>query len=133
VKTNFYFSDRPDLFYNPDFLPAASFMQVEKELYDRGFYNVEPAYVLPHSPFVELLASSPSQAEIDEKIALWSGYDIRRDIQRYLYRPRSGQNHQIGISGGSQGMNYMFTGFYDSEHTETRGNSFQRKGLRSYT
>ncbi len=133
VKANFYFSERPDLSYNPGFLPSGAFMQVEQELYDRGFYNVDPAYLLPHSPFVELLAGSPTQAEIDEKTALWSGYDIRRDIEKYLYRPRSGQNHQIGISGGSQSMNYRFTGFYDSEHAETQGNSFHRKGLRSYT
>lgn len=133
VKSNLYFSERPDLFYNPDFLSSASFMQVEKELYDRGFYNVDPAYLLPHSPFVELLATSPTQMEIDEKMALWSGYDIRRDMERYLYRPRSGQNQQIGISGGSHSMSYRFTGFYDSEHTESQGNKFHRKGLRSYT
>lgn len=131
-NTNAYTAKRPNLFSSKKSLASYDFLKLEKELFDRGFYNTSSNFVLPHSPFIEFLSKLPNDQEIELKIKDWSAYNIKEDLSSYFYRNTVGIGHQISLTAGSEKMKYLLSAYYDTEKSENIGNSYSRKGFRSH-
>lgn len=134
---NFTLGERPDLFYNPNFLNAADYINVERFLYDKKFYtssinNTRSNPVL--SPVVELLikqAANPADASIEQEIKNLSKYDYRTDMEKYFYRKSAAQQYAVSLSGGNEGSQYYFSLGYDQNVSNLVRNSNSRFSMKT--
>lgn len=133
LSSNVTFEQKPDLFYDPSFLNSGDFIDVEKFLFSKGKYDADLSNITTRpvvSPVVELLhrvrAGLMSQAEADSKIELLRNNDVRKEYDRYFYRPSVNNNHAISLSGGSGMINYLLNLGYDKNVSAAIGNSNER-------
>ncbi|MFH6983492.1 SusC/RagA family TonB-linked outer membrane protein [Marinoscillum luteum] len=133
--SNVTVSERPDLHYSPDYLPAADFIGVERTLFDSGFYNSTASSTrqYPLSPVVELLLQhrdgALSDAELQSELATLATYDVRDEAETYFYRPGVRQQYALSMEGGTQKNAYYFSSGYDQNQTSIDGNDRNRLTL----
>jgi len=124
--------ERPDLRYDPAFIPAADWMGVEKFLFDQGFYGEGDDYAgLP--PYVELLIKQRdgaiNEADFSSQKAVFERSDVRRDAFHYLYRNAVNQQYSLTVRGGNSKNRYYVSGGYDKNATNVVGAGNQRVNL----
>ncbi|GHB34894.1 SusC/RagA family TonB-linked outer membrane protein [Mongoliitalea lutea] len=80
----------------------------------------------------ELLANAgdPAPARFDN---LGELANVETDWQGEMFRPATIQDHNIGISGGSESVNYYFSVGYFGQEGIMRGTDFERFSFRSNT
>lgn len=138
-NSNLRIAARPDLFYNPNFLTSSEFIDLEKELFQRGFYNGDETSssnpVL--SPVVETLIQqrdgSITAAEAEARLSQLGRQDIRRDAEKYLYRNSIRQQYALNFSGGFNTLRYFLSAGYDYDQMSLVGNHNNRITLNSST
>jgi len=120
ANTNVTIGAKPNLFYNPAFLGSSEFIDVEKYLFDKGFYDADLSndYSYPViSPVVDLLDKKRSglisAAEADADIDQLKKNDIRRDYKKYFYRNSVSQQYAVNISSGGDKSAYLLSVGYD--------------------
>lgn len=135
-SSNFTFTERPDLHYNPAFLNSKEYIEMEKQLFELGFYNDKESQrnqpVL--SPVVEFLFNQryhPQNTVNDGTLENLSKQDIRNDASKYLYRNGSHQQHHLNISGGEEKYSYQLSGGYDNTRYNTVNSGYERFTLKS--
>jgi TonB-linked SusC/RagA family outer membrane protein len=140
LNANVTVGQKPDLFYSKDFLAAPQFIDLEKELFSRGYYDADLSNVYSRpvvTPVVDLLDKERSgllsSADVDAKIATLKTYDVRRDEEKWLYRKSVAQQYALSLSGGNNTVNYMLSLGYDQILSSSIGNSEQRATLRQST
>lgn len=122
---------RPDLFYQPR-MSSSDFIEVEKMLFQKGYYQSAELSEArsPLSPVVELLIATRDQKitaqEADRQIEGLKGYDIRSDIQKYLYRAGANQQYSLSLNGGSDRQSYFLSAGYDKVKSAEWGNGSKR-------
>lgn len=128
--------EKPDLFKDRNFMSSSDFIGVEKFLFSKGFYNgtLSNQFTYPVvSPVVELLSQARSgtisQSEADAQIEAYTNYDVRKDYLKYLYRKAFMQQYSLGISGGSQNMNYLISAGFDKNQLSVIGNGNRRSSI----
>lgn len=132
VTSNVTVGEKPDLHYSRDFLPAAEFIEVERTLFDSGYYNsMASSYrQYPLSPVVELLLSNRegelSNEELENQLARLATYDVRDQAETYFYRPSVKQQHAISVEGGTTKQTYYFSAGYDANQSNIDGNDRNR-------
>jgi TonB-linked SusC/RagA family outer membrane protein len=133
---NITITPKPDLFSISQ-LSSASFIEVEKFLFDKGFYNSRFTDISrpPLTPVVELLAKQSaglvSDAEVTAALDQWSHTDSRNDFEKYLYRQSANTQSSINISGSGGNITYYFSGGFDNGEYSLKGNSFRRVTFRT--
>lgn len=132
-NANLTIQQKPDLFYSKSFLQAPQFIDLEKDLFSRGFYDNDlvDTYNWPViSPVVELLnqvrEGTLSEQEANAKMEDWKRYDIRNDYQKYFYQKAINQQYALNLSGGSKQLNYLFSFGYDKDQMAIKENQAQR-------
>jgi TonB-dependent starch-binding outer membrane protein SusC len=128
--------DKPDLFKDRNFMSSSDFISVEKFLFSKGFYNstLSNSFTYPVvSPVVELLSQARSgtisQSDADAQIDAFANYDVRSDYLKYLYRKAFTQQYSLGISGGSENVNYILSTGFDKNLLSVIGNGNRRNSL----
>lgn len=130
-NANVTFSERPDLYSMPR-LSSSSFIEVEKFLFDKGYYNSRISSTARPvlSPVVELLikrrSGELSAAELDRRLVEYAAIDTRDDLEKYFYRPALNQQYSLGVLGGSENHTYYFSTGLDRNLTNLTGNDFSR-------
>ncbi|MCW3075119.1 MAG: TonB-dependent receptor [Flaviaesturariibacter sp.] len=126
----------PDLFYDPSFLGSPGFIEVERFLFAKGFYNAQLSNTFSRpviSPVVEILAKQRagtlSAAAAEAAIAALEGYDLRRDQQRYLLQNAVKEQYGLSFSGGAAAVNYLLNLGYDRIGSTLVGNRQDRRTL----
>ncbi len=126
-------ANRPDLFYYKNVLPSKDYINVEKLLFEAGYFNFDLANTSnrpPLSPVVELLArqrsGAISQEEANAAIGAFANHDIRDEYRKYIYRNALNQQYSIALKGGGQNATYRISAGYDRNLTNKAGNEFQR-------
>src|SRR5690606_9139207 len=106
---------KPDLFYSPKFLPARDVIDLEKTLFDRGYYVENEFNAL--TPVVELLIDEREgrigSAELNSRLDELANRDVRRDALAHLYQNSINQRYGLRLSGGADFFNYYFSAGYD--------------------
>lgn len=130
-SANVTIGERPDLYYAPR-LSSTSFIDVEKFLFDKGYYNFRITSTARPvlSPVVEvLLQRRNGQLSAADSAALISGYahtDTREDLAKYFYRNTLDQHYNLSVSGGGENNSYYFSGGLDRNLAELKRNNFNR-------
>ncbi|MCK7554501.1 SusC/RagA family TonB-linked outer membrane protein [Chitinophaga sedimenti] len=135
--TNIMVGGKPDLYYHDQF-PSSEFIEVERMLFDKGFYNnmLNNTATRPVvSPVVELLAAvkagTMDATVAEKKIAEYKRNDVRKDYEQYLLQPSVRQQYAINASGGGQRLNYYFSAGYDKVRHSSVGDAMERMSFRS--
>jgi len=132
VDANVTIGNKPDLFYSPAFLNSNDFINVETELFRRGFYNSDltsssrPVV----SPVVAILAKRRSgqisQSDSAIQIDALRNIDVRSELNNYLYQRPINQQYAINFKGGGNSSAYLFSVGYDNNLNYAIGNENSR-------
>lgn len=119
---------KPDV-YSIKNISSADFIEVEKMLFDKGFYQpmeVDPIHP-PFTPVVELLIKRRdglvSQDEVDKKLAYFAKQNILDDFDRYWYSSGWNQQYNINMNGGSKQLAWLFSLGYDKNSSNLQDKS----------
>lgn len=140
MNANLTIGAKPDLFYNPAFLGSSEFIDVEKALFDKGFYDADLSndYSYPViSPVVELLNKKRSglmpAAEADAAIDQLRTNDIRKDFEKYFYRNSVNQQYAVNVSSGGDRAAYLLSVGYDRVLDNKVANASSRFTINNYS
>lgn len=118
-------SAKPDLMYNPNFMPAKDFIEFERVLFNKNYYQADliSKSRAPLSPVVQLLYAHRDDEitddELSRRLALYEGYDIRREMGDHIYHHARDQQYAVQFSGGSTYHRYLFSTGYDRNDRST--------------
>jgi len=133
VNSNLTIGEKPKLYYSPNFLGSNDFINVEEALFKQGYYtnDLSSSSYPPISPVVAILASNLSQNEKTSKIDSLRNYDVRQQLEKYLYRPSFNQQYSVNLKGGGNNNDYFISAGYDNDLNNQKGNGNQRVTLNS--
>ena len=125
---------RADPFYDPK-MSINSLIDKQSELYENGAFGSlirnRRNPVIP--PLAETLYAFEqgqiSAQERDAALEQFRNADIRRDIDQYLTRPASQQQHALNVSGGGTNHNYQVSIGYDKNLSSEIASDFSRLTL----
>jgi TonB-linked SusC/RagA family outer membrane protein len=133
-NSNVTVGNKPDLYYEP-VLSSADYIEVEKFLFDNGYYNsvdTDPNHSVV-SPAVELFFKRKkglmSEAEADAALNELRNQNKRTDLEKYFYRKSVNQQYSVNASGGSNNNHYYFSVGYDKNLTTLKRNENDRLTL----
>jgi TonB-linked SusC/RagA family outer membrane protein len=136
-NANFTASEKPNLFYNPNFLDANDFINVETQLFNNGFYDAQLSdnvYGIT-TPVEQILAEQRSGTitadQANAMIASYRKLDVRNDLKKYFYRGAANQQYSLNLAGGSNKANFIFSAGFDKDLATQVGNKNQRITLNS--
>lgn len=119
LNTNISIGAKPDLSYIRE-LNAKDFINIEKELYNRNFYNSQlnsnsrPVM----SPVVDLLnkvkLGQMSQEEADRVIQELETIDVKEQFNKYIYKPAVKQQYFLSARGGNKRFNWLTSLGFDN-------------------
>ncbi|MBC8988259.1 TonB-dependent receptor plug domain-containing protein [Pedobacter sp. N36a] len=128
---NVTFINKPDLFYNQNYLPSSTIMSFEKELFDKGLYTEDPRTVLP--AYADLLITyRDGKINADDfaiKVANMQNQDIRKDALENLYQLGINQQYSLNLNGGGMNNRYYVSAGYDKNRAFVRENESDRINL----
>ncbi|SEK41319.1 SusC/RagA family TonB-linked outer membrane protein [Parapedobacter koreensis] len=131
VNSNVTVGERPDLFYSQNYLPSATVMEIQQELFERGTYSEANQTYIPS--YVELLIKQRdgliSDGEFARQEAFMQQTDLRRDVMEYLYQPPVNQQYSLGVRGGGDSYHYALSAGYDRNRSHVTGNDSERLNL----
>ncbi|GAA4778464.1 SusC/RagA family TonB-linked outer membrane protein [Olivibacter ginsenosidimutans] len=131
VSSNLVVGERPNLYYDQNWLPSDAVMGIEKELFERGMYAEEPQMAIP--TYVELLIKQRdgliSAEEFGRQEDLMKQTDVRKEVLRYLYQSALNQQYAFNVRGGGERYHYYLSAGYDNSRSYTVGNSSKRLNL----
>ncbi|RZM24112.1 MAG: SusC/RagA family TonB-linked outer membrane protein, partial [Pedobacter sp.] len=114
---NVNLTEQPDLLYLQQ-LTSADFIDLEKDLYARGFYDANINSVLrpPLSPVVELLVANSkgliSTGDLNTSLSILAGNDVRKALLESNYQKAFRQQYAISLQlGGEQLTTYVSAGY----------------------
>ena len=131
ITANANWIQKADPYMEPN-LTVAEFIAMEEQLFADGYYNSSLASASNPAvtPVVETRYQERegliSEQEAAARIAAFKSYDLRKDIQEYLYRPQLNQQYSLGLSGGSSAHSYLISLGYDDQRLGEVGNSNER-------
>lgn len=118
-SSNITVNDKRDLFYYPQ-MSVPDFIEGEKFLFSQGYYDpvLGDTYFWPKvSPVVEILDRLRNgfitQTQADEQINELKKYDVRNDLDKYVYQKAVSQQHYLNFSGGNNTVNYNLSAGYN--------------------
>ncbi len=135
VTTNVTVGERPNLHHAPNFIPAADYIGLERELFDRGYYSPYEtvAPYLSLTPVVEALIQERdgdmTTSELEAELARLATYDVRDQVEKYFYQPSIHQQYAVNLRGGGKASSHYFSAGYDKEQSNIQGNESQRVTL----
>jgi TonB-linked SusC/RagA family outer membrane protein len=137
LNANITVSEKPNLYYNPNFLPSGTFIDLEQQLFNAGAYNsdLNTGYKAV-SPVVQILAAQKagilSGSDATAQINALRGNDVRNDLAKYFYRHAVTQQYALSFSGGNEKSDYYFSLGEDNSLASQVGNSNNRVTLNAF-
>jgi TonB-dependent starch-binding outer membrane protein SusC len=135
LNTNISIGQKPDLFYDRDYILSSDFIEVETFLFSKGFYTADFAATskLPVSPVVELLnrrkLGQVTSADSASFIDALRHVDIRDQLSKYFYQKSINQQYALSVNGGSSNISYAISAGFDKNRSHLKRNEFDRKTL----
>jgi len=137
ITSNVTVGDKPDLWYLPK-MKSTDFIDIEKMLFEKGFYNTiisNTAQNKPYSPVVSILNDQKNgrltEQEATAKIDALRQYDLRDDINKYLYQNSIKQQYALNFNGGIKKYTYYFSAGFDKNQNSEKRSGFNRVSLNS--
>ena len=138
LTSTFISTDKPALYKDQAFISSSDFIEIEKFLFSKGFYDASISNTSSYpvlSPGVEILSKVRSgiisASEADAQIRALSENDIRKDYLKYLYGRGEVQQYFLGLAGGTEKISYLLNTGFDKNQTSIIGNWNRRNTFRS--
>ncbi|MFT4152359.1 SusC/RagA family TonB-linked outer membrane protein [Parafilimonas sp.] len=137
INANITTSSDPNLFYNPNFLDSKDFINIEKTLFNQGFYDADlsSAIYVPVSPVVAILNQQRegqiSSTEADAQINALQNIDIRNELKKYFYQKAIDQQYALNVNGGGEKYSYHFSAAYDKDLANEKFSKYHRISISS--
>lgn len=122
LAMNFTHTAPPDLYYYPA-MRSASMIEVEQMLFNNNYRlsdtarSSRPAL----SPVYEILLRQRnghiSDAEAQQLLSALAQNDIRRDFEKYMYRPAANWQTALSWRGGANRVSWYFSAGYDENRS----------------
>ena len=116
-------------------MTSPDYIDVESHLFEQGFYSWQfnnPSYPAI-TPVTDILYRQQqgllSVAQATAAIDSLRGLDVRRDMEKYLYRSAIEQQYNLGMTGGSNNFKYLFSVGYNKALQGLKGNSNGRVSI----
>ena len=134
----FTWGSKPDLFYNKNFLQANEFIEIEKFLFGKGYYDADINNTTnrpPLSPVVELLAQKRAgtilASDADAKVEALKSVDTRAQLRDNMYETSMLQQYAVGYTGGCNNWAYNLSAGYDIKKDNLKRNESNRITVKS--
>lgn len=131
---------KPSLLKDQRFISSRDYIDLERNLFDNAFYDYDLTDVYSRplvSPIVEILDKQRSglisAQESESQISQYYDVDVRKEYLQNLYRVGVAQQYAVGLSGGGNNVNYIFSIGYDGDQTSAIGNNKNRYTLKNTT
>ncbi|GEP97783.1 SusC/RagA family TonB-linked outer membrane protein [Chitinophaga cymbidii] len=125
-NSNISILQKPNPFYFPQ-MSSSDFIDVERDLFSRGFYDLHLQYpqFFVTSPVVEILdrhrKGDLTDAEANSQIDELRSFDIRKDVEKYIFRNAINKQNFLNVSGGSSLLGYNLSFGVDNNLSEYQG------------
>ncbi|WP_179412694.1 SusC/RagA family TonB-linked outer membrane protein [Mucilaginibacter sp. E4BP6] len=133
VNSNVTIQNKPNLYYDRNFLNASDYIDVESNLFKQGYFD---SYLFdtydqsPVSPVVDILNNlrngTLSSSDATSQINALRNNDVRKDYEKYIYQKAVNQQYSITLRGGSTQNAYNFSEGYDNNQDNLVRNGFNR-------
>ncbi len=130
-NANVTVGEKPDLYYAP-ILNSSDYIDVERYLFTNDHYTgreADPEHPVL-TPAVEILIQERdgmiSSAKAAALLNTLRQQDLRRDREKYFYRPSINQQYSLNASGGGKQNQYYFSAGYDKNLSNQVGNQYDR-------
>ncbi len=131
LSSSIRIQDKPDL-KNAYTLSSADFIQVERDLFERGFYDSQfsssahPAL----TPVIELLLENKKgtvdNTELEDRLEQIASHDVRTDYLQYVYRKLRYQQYNLSMDlAGDRNATCISLG-YDNDNYSLKTNGYKR-------
>jgi len=136
VNANLTIGQKPDLYYSRNFIQSNDFINIEQDLFNRGYYNsaINTGYT-PVTPVVQILSDQKdgkiSASGAASQIDALRGYDVRKDLTKYFYQPTINQQYAVNLKGGNSNSDYFLSLGDDQNRSFAVGNNSGRITINS--
>ncbi len=136
LNANITIGKKPNLYYNPNFLPSNTFIDLEEQLFNAGAYDgdLNTGYKAV-SPVVQILADLQSgkisPADATSQINALRNIDVRNDLSKDFYQHAVNQQYSLSVTGGNEKSDYFISLGEDHNLASQVGNSNNRFTLNS--
>ncbi|WP_341837935.1 SusC/RagA family TonB-linked outer membrane protein [Chitinophaga pollutisoli] len=131
--TSLTFIKKPNLSYDQNYLNAFDYIEVERFLYDKGYFSADlsdKTFFPIVTPAVEIFdrknKGEITQAEEDLLLRQLGSNDWRNDISKYAYRNALNQQYSIGVRGGTKDYAYYVSLSHDRNQSSMARNRNDR-------
>lgn len=130
-NTTMTFQQRPDLF-KANQMSSSDYINVEDTLFQHGFYDWElnNSSYPPITPAIDILYKQRqgllSASEAEKSLDSLRQFDVRKDMEKYLYRSSFEQQYNLNMTGGSNNFKYLFSVGYDKNLQNLQGDKSGR-------
>lgn len=128
LNTSFQVGEKPDLYYNQSYLPAATVMDIERELFEKGSYVENDRTRLPR--YVELLIQRRdghiTEHDFSKEEARFASNDLRREWLTHLYQEPYQKRYGLSLRTGGNSSSLSVTVNRDENIRTIMGNSDDR-------
>jgi len=132
INSNVTVSQKPNLFYDRNYLGSNDFINVEQYLFNNGYYNSQftSSREYPITPVVQLLQQVSNgqitQAAANAQIDPLRKIDVRNQLSKYFYQPLVMQQYYMNLSGGTSKTASSISAGYDNDRPITQGGTSHR-------
>lgn len=121
-------TNKPDLFYSRNYLPSATVMDIQEDMFKRGAYVENDFTYLPE--YVELLIKRRDGLitgnEFENQKGIRQQTDFRNEALKHLYQIGVQQQYALSVNGGGKFYNYYLSTGYDDTKENVTGNGNSR-------
>ncbi|MDE1191488.1 MAG: SusC/RagA family TonB-linked outer membrane protein [Arachidicoccus sp.] len=139
LNTNVTVTNKPNLYYDRNYLKSSDYIEVEKYLFNQGFFDSDLSNDVDYpviSPAAEIMTQERNGAITADaaasQLAALSGNDVRKDWDKYFYQKAVKQQYYLGIKGGSEKMANNFSIGFDKNLDNLVRNGLERITLNSF-
>lgn len=138
-NSNVAFLSKPNLNHIQNTLPTSDFIEIERYLFQRGFFEQNLSNKVSHpaiSPVVELLDKQRkgliSSGEVEKQLSDLSQIDVRKDFDKYVYQQGVQQQYYLGMNGGTDNLAYSLSVGLDGNKDQIKRNGYNRITVNSF-
>lgn len=135
-NANITVGEKPDLFYNTNFLSSTDYIGVEQKLFDMGYYNRNLTF--PYklvTPAVQIMADQRSGkisfSEAQTRLDALKNVDNRDGLTNNFYHRSVVQQYALNFRGGGNKSSYYLSAGLDNNLSNQVGNKNTRITLSS--
>lgn len=132
-SSNLTVADRPDVYYNQNYIDSKSLIDIEQYLFDQGYFDSDlmdnSTYPVVSSA-VEIMnlvkTGALTDAEGQKRLDVLRNSDVRKDWSKYIYQKALKQQYSLAMHGGTSNITYRLSAGYDKNKDELVRNGSDR-------